>query len=59
MTNRSTVFGYCVAIRAASMPPIEWPTTMTRSIFSFCRIRNVFRACELKLYGAMGFDDLP
>ena len=41
------------------MPPIEWPTTIARSIFSFCRIRKVFRACELKLYGAIGFDDLP
>jgi hypothetical protein len=41
------------------MPPIEWPTTIARSTFSCCRIRKVFRAWELKLYGAIGFDDRP
>ena len=58
-TSRSTIAGYCVAKRAASIPPIECPTTIALSIFKLCRMSRVFRAMSLKLYGMIGFDDRP
>src|SRR5690349_15195113 len=58
-TSRSVIAGYCVAKRAASMPPIECPTIIALSIFWLCRIARELRAMSLKLYGMIGFDERP
>ena len=47
------------ANRAASIPPMEWPTMAARLMPSDASSLRMFAAMSLKLYGMIGFDDRP